>query len=352
MVIRMIRVHRHAAVLLAVTGAPIGCGARAPQTTATYVRAQATPEDPPTSAPAPVLGPAPEPGPPSSQLRPMPGHTLPSSKLAPGASKPALLSPQQVVADANRKASQAPASSDTFNAIVQYSYETGSLYQVFAAPMRITDISLEPGEKILGQPASGDVVRWLLALGKSMDHGTEQWHVYLKPTRPELETNLAINTDRRSYMLELHSYADTYMAAVVWRYPEDELARWQTQASELAAEQKSTAPVVGIDALNFNYSIQVIQGHPAWTPLQAFDDGRRTFVRFPPAMLVREAPALFVLRDKETQLVNYRVKGDTYVIDRLVDSAELRVGQQDQEIVRVVRGTDAARPSTHEGAGL
>jgi len=218
--------------------------------------------------------------------------------------------------------------------------------------MRITDIALEPGEKILGQPASGDVIRWLLALGKSMDHGVEQWHVYLKPTRPELETNLAINTDRRSYMLELHSYADTYMAAVVWRYPEDELARWQTQASELAAEQKSSAPVVGIDALNFNYSIQVIQGHPAWTPLQAFDDGRRTFVRFPPAMLVREAPALFVLRDKETQLVNYRVKGDTYVIDRLVDSAELRVGQRDQEIVRIVRGPDAARPTTHGGAGL
>jgi type IV secretion system protein VirB9 len=69
-------------------------------------------------------------------------------------------------------------------------------------------------------------------------------------------------------------------------------------------------------------------------------------------MLVREAPALFVLRDKETQLVNYRVKGDTYVIDRLVDSAELRVGQRDQEIVRIERGPDAARPNTHAGAGL
>jgi type IV secretion system protein VirB9 len=346
----MIRVHRHAVVLLAVTGAPIGCGARAPETAATYVRAEAAAD--PSPIPTPPVAPAPEPIAPSSQLRPMPGHTPPPAKSAAGTPKAVSLSPQQVVADANHKASQAPASTDTFNAIVQYSYEAGSLYQVFAAPMRITDIALEPGEKILGQPASGDVVRWLLALGKSMDHGVEQWHVYLKPTRPELETNLAINTDRRSYMLELHSYADTYMAAVVWRYPEDELARWQTQASELAAEQKSTAPVVGIDALHFNYSIQVIQGHPAWTPLQAFDDGRRTFVRFPPAMLVREAPALFVLRDKETQLVNYRVKGDTYVIDRLVDSAELRVGQQDQEIVRVVRGTDAARPSTHEGAGL
>jgi type IV secretion system protein VirB9 len=56
-------------------------------------------------------------------------------------------------------------------------------------------------------------------------------------------------------------------------------------------------------------------------------------------MTVREAPALFVLRDKETQLVNYRVKGDTYVIDRLIDAAELRVGQQEQEIVRILRGS-------------
>ena len=250
--------------------------------------------------------------------------------------------------DANRKAAQAPDPRDYFNAIVQYSYETGTPYQVFAAPMRITDIALEPGEKILGEPASGDVVRWLLALGKSMQGGVEQWHVYLKPTRPDLETNLAINTDRRSYMLELHSYADTYMAAIAWRYPEDELARLQEQASETASLQKSASPVVGIDALNFNYAIQVVKGKPAWTPVQVFDDGRRTFVRFPSAMVLREAPALFILRDSQTQLVNYRVKSDTYVIDRLIDAAELRVGQKDQEIVRIARtGGGPARP----GAG-
>ncbi|HEY4014808.1 MAG TPA: TrbG/VirB9 family P-type conjugative transfer protein, partial [Polyangiaceae bacterium] len=90
---------------------------------------------------------------------------------SPGGSEASRLSPQQVVLDANRKAAQAPDKSDTFNAIVQYAYELGTLYQVFAAPMRITDIALEPGEKILGQPASGDVVRWLLALGKSMSNG-------------------------------------------------------------------------------------------------------------------------------------------------------------------------------------
>jgi P-type conjugative transfer protein TrbG len=316
------------AILLAALAA--SCASRAQVAGGTYLRAQPAPEPPPSPPPAtfqPLEPSAPIP----EQKRAMPAaRGAIAKRIAPAA--------QQVVSDANKKASQAPDPSSYFNAIVNYSYEPGTLYQVFAAPMRITDIALEPGERILGQPASGDVVRWLLAIGKSMDRGIEQSHVYLKPTRPDLETNLAINTDRRSYMLELHSYADTYMAAVVWRYPEDELARVGAQASELAAAEKSSAPVVSLDQLNFNYAIQVVKGTPAWTPLQSFDDGRKTFIRFPPAMLVREAPALFVLRDSQTQLVNYRVKGDTYVIDRLIDSAELRVGQQDQEIVRIVRG--------------
>jgi len=55
-------------------------------------------------------------------------------------------------------------------------------------------------------------------------------------------------------------------------------------------------------------------------------------------MLTREAPALFVLSStNETQLVNYRVKNDYYIVDRLADRIELRIGQKDQEIVRITR---------------
>ena len=311
---------------------------------AVYVQAEATPD----SAPPPVVRPT-QPAAaiaPTTPLRPLPERAAAGSAASAGRPKS---SPRQAAADANLRAAQAPDRSDYFNAIVQYAYEPGTLYQVYAEPMRITDIALQPGEKILGQPASGDVVRWLLALGKSMDHGVEQWHVYLKPTRPDLETNLAINTDRRSYLMELHSFADTYMAAIVWHYPEDEVARLQEQASELAGQEKNAAPVASIDSLNFAYTIEVVRGHPAWTPLQAFDDGRRTFIRFPAAMVLREAPALFVLRDSQTELVNYRVKNDTYVLDRLIDAAELRVGQQDQEIVRIARGETQARTAPSGG---
>ncbi|HXX70126.1 MAG TPA: P-type conjugative transfer protein TrbG [Polyangiaceae bacterium] len=328
---------RHAlrALIIVVGAAHAACAhdVRPIAAASAYVRAQ----------PAPEVAPPELRGDDDAAAEPAPGQLKLMPPRSAGAMAGRIVSPQQLVMDANRKASQAPDSRDYFNAIVQYAFEPGTLYQVFAAPTRITDLVLQPGEKILGQPASGDVVRWILALGRSLDRGVEQWHVYLKPTRPELQTNLAINTDRRTYLLELHSYPDTYMAAVMWHYPQDEMARLQAQAADATRQERTSASLVSLDALNFGYSIQAIRGSPAWTPLQVFDDGRRTFIRFPSAMRVREAPALFVLRDDQTQLVNYRMKGDFYVVDRLVDSVELRVGQQDQEIVRVDRTAPSRR---------
>ncbi len=308
-----------------------GCAASRPPPSA-FVRAQPVSDTAPTSPAAPP--PASAAATSASDARPVP---IPRPRASWGALAQVAANVESIVSEANKAATQGPARETYFNAITQYSFEPGTLYQVYAAPMRITDIALEPGEKVIGQPAAGDVVRWVLAIGKSVAGGLEQSHVYLKPTRADLETNLAINTDRRSYMLELRSYPDTYMAAVQWRYPQEEMARLAEQTAESAAERANTAPVVSLDALNFNYVIQVEKGEPGWVPVQVFDDGRRTFIRFPVAMLVREAPALFVLRNKETQLVNYRVKNDFYVVDRLVDQAELRVGQQDQEIVRITR---------------
>jgi type IV secretion system protein TrbG len=332
------------ACLSALVASIAACASSTPRPPANaYVRAQPVADSapPPSAASSRAAPPAAPPSVPSWQMKPMP--PAPSVRSTWGLLAQAAANTQQIVSEANREASQGPAPGAYFNAIAQYVYEPGTLYEVYAAPMRITDIALEPGERVLGQPAAGDVVRWVLAIGKSMVGGVEQAHVYLKPTRADLETNLAINTDRRSYLLELHSYADTYMAAVEWRYPQEEIARLGAQEAEAAADVHNAAPVVALDALNFNYAVKVEKGEPTWTPVQVFDDGRRTFIRFPPAMLVREAPALFVLRNKETQLVNYRVKNDFYVVDRLIDSAELRVGQQDQEIVRITRAPAGRR---------
>jgi type IV secretory pathway VirB9-like protein len=39
----------------------------------------------------------------------------------------------------------------------------------------------------------------------------------------------------------------------------------------------------------------------------------------------------------EAGLVNYRVRGQYYVVDRLFRAAELRIGERRQEIVRITR---------------
>jgi type IV secretion system protein VirB9 len=44
-----------------------------------------------------------------------------------------------------------------------------------------------------------------------------------------------------------------------------------------------------------------------------------------------------VARKGEAQLVNYRLRGRYYVVDRLFDAAELRLGTKHQDIVRIDR---------------
>lgn len=246
--------------------------------------------------------------------------------------------PIDLVANANRTAAQGPDAAVFFNAIQEYAYSPGMLYQIYSAPLHTTDIALQPGERHVGQVAMGDPVRWALGWTKSAERGVEQEHVVLKPTVPGLHTNLTIHTNRRSYLLEIHSFKnDTYMAAVKWRYPQDEVAKLVSETNEQFEQSKASAPITNPTDLNFHYALEILEGDPRWLPTQVFDDGRKTYIRFPPNLSAREVPVLFVARNNEVQLVNYYPRGDFYVADRVFNVAELRVGQQQQEVVRIER---------------
>ena len=72
-----------------------------------------------------------------------------------------------------------------------------------------------------------------------------------------------------------------------------------------------------------------------------FDDGAKVYIQFPSGLAQSEAPPLFVIGpDAKPALVNYRVRGTTYIVDRLFAAAELRLGTAPQRVVRIVR-TDA-----------
>ncbi len=95
------------------------------------------------------------------------------------------------------------------------------------------------------------------------------------------------------------------------------------------------------DNLNFRYRIT---GKAPFMPARVFDDGAKVYIQFPGSLPQGEAPPLFVQGSKgEPALVNYRVKGNTYIVDRLFAVAELRLGADPQQIVHIIR-TDAVQP--------
>ena len=270
----------------------------------------------------------PKPLPLPGQLKPLPG-----SKSAP----PELADPHARVDQANGAARVQPTRAGYINAIQVYPWSDGALYQVYAAPGQITDVALEPGEQLVGSGpvAAGDTVRWIIGDTESGAGAAKRIHILVKPTRPDLTTNLVIDTDRRTYHLELRSDEKTYMAAVSWIYPQDQLIalRQQNAAADAAAP---VATGVDISALNFRYRVE--GDSPAWRPKRAFDDGRQVFIEFPSGIAQGEMPPLWVIgAEGDGQLVNYRVRGNYMIVDRLFAAAELKLGAKHQEIVRIVR---------------
>ncbi len=72
--------------------------------------------------------------------------------------------------------------------------------------------------------------------------------------------------------------------------------------------------------------------------LRAFDDGRKVYIQMPSGTSQGEAPPLFVAgADGRPNLVNYRVRGSYYIVDRMFGAAELRLGEDPQRIVRIIR---------------
>ena len=246
--------------------------------------------------------------------------------------------PKDRVAGANRDARIEPAKDGYINAIQVYPYTIGALYQVYAAVNQVTDIALEAGEKLVSVSA-GDTVRWVVGDTTSGEGGTAQVHILVKPIGAELETNLVITTDRRTYHLEFRSTDKTYMASVSWTYPASALLALKADRAKAEAAQTVVADTgVNLDQLRFRYTIE---GDAPWKPRQVFDDGVKVYIQFPQGLAQGEAPPLFVIGpDGKPALVNYRVRGTTYIVNRLFAAAELRLGTARQRVVRIVR-TDA-----------
>ena len=228
---------------------------------------------------------------------------------------------------------------------VLYTYGAG-LPTVVCAPLRVCVLELQAGEKLVGEPHIGDSVRWIISPATSGKDDFAIPMIVIKPKAPGLDTDLLVTTDRRAYYVRLISKPEEYLARVAFAYPDDEDAKWkaylareQEQRRRQEFEASQIAPVESLENLNFNYTIQ--GGDSNMRPVRVVDDGKKTYIQMPPEAAHRELPMLAVLGpDGKADLVNYRVKADMYIVDRIFDRGALilGVGKKAQR-AEIIRGT-------------
>nr|CUV27738.1 Conjugal transfer protein TrbG/VirB9/CagX [Ralstonia solanacearum] len=330
-----LRIYVFLSLLVATSVTLSGCATQGkPPPTITLdemVQAQPSPEPP---KPVEVVT-VPQPLPLPEQLKSLPVHADEKSTPEPADEK-------LRVSRANQEARIAPTREGYVNAIQVWPFTDGALYQVYASPGRVTVVSLQPGEELV-TVAAGDTVRWIVGDTSSGTGADLRVSVLVKPTRSGLKTNLVVTTNRRTYLIELTSTEKAWMASVSWDYPKDRMLalQRQSQAAQVAAPVDAG---LSLEKIRFRYAIS--GSNPSWKPLRAFDDGEKVYIQFPGGIAQGELPPLFVIGSQgDGQLVNYRFRSPYYIVDRLFGAAELRLGADKGDVVRIER-TDGVAGGT------
>lgn len=223
------------------------------------------------------------------------------------------------------------------NSAMLYDYDRDFVYELYCQPFRVSDITLQAGEKANEPPFVSDSERWMLGAGVSYEGGIPVQHFYVKPTEANLTASLIINTDLRVYHLILRSYRDVYMPIVRWRYHDKDMPQnYITPAGrgEQAGIGSVNSPQAQEDTyfypdprnLSFDYKITYgIFKKPRWLPTLAYDDGRKTYITFPELTLTMELPAVF---ENRADILNYRIYQNIMIIDKLIEKITIKIGDK------------------------
>jgi type IV secretion system protein VirB9 len=223
--------------------------------------------------------------------------------------------------------------------LVEFMYDADNSYLVLAKPKAVTHMQFAADE-LIQSVAAGDTANWEFTPTRNRKN------LFIKPRFDDQETSLTVLTDKRSYQFVLRSTGDgkKWYQRVSWVYSAELVLTVQGASQDdavaapapVAASSSAAAPhparsgeaAVEADKLRFGYEIT---GEAPFRPRVVFDDGRFTYFKMPAAL--QEMPALFaVVEGKDYSLVNFEVKGDYLVAQRLLPVAVLKLGREEVRV--------------------
>ncbi len=260
------------------------------------------------------------------------GMPPPIQLLSPSA--PLNAKEKQGIALAHRWASAPYMPHADADGVIRFPYGA-TLPTVVCAPLQVCDLALQPGE-VVHDITLGDKVRWKVLPGLSGSPAGQVTHLIIKPADAGLMSSMMVQTDRRTYAVKLVSARVQWMPLIAFSYPDDMQDQWSAYRTTVGLPAAGVGVgfgTSGINAGNLDFGFRLSGDAPGWRPLRVYSDGSKTYIQFPRPVAFGSAPALVGLSNDggwfsspSKMMVNYRILGDRYVVDRVLDRAELVSG--------------------------
>lgn len=213
-----------------------------------------------------------------------------------------------------------------------------SMPKLTCSPTRACDVEMQAEEKVF-DVVLGDKINWSWAPSRSIEKGKMVQHLIFQPKDNTVETNAIITTDRRTYHIKLYAPKEEgiYLNRVGFYYPDELVTSWRArdsyaQAARTEVKARDNALRVSEEpftpeAMDFDYKIE---GEGDFKPLRVFNNGKKVYLEMPKAVLATgEAPVLLLIDEEgKANVVNYRVRGNHYVVDKLFTTAQLVLANQ------------------------
>jgi type IV secretion system protein TrbG len=232
---------------------------------------------------------------------------------------------RQAVKGATTRALIRPNRGNMKRAVVIYPYQEGAVYEVWTKEHEPVDLVFSDPEEVTDVNKSDDW--WDVQIKVVGEPPNRQYHVVITPKGPDLESTMQVFTSLAVYYLKVTSSNPTAMVAVRWKHP---------------AYAKPLPKLLNPGLYYTDYDVEVVEGYPEWVPEAIWDTGLdgHTLIKLPPRSKVQDIPALYVLTaDGKGHVTNWEKRGDWYVVPRLFTRAELRLGHEGAEVVRISRGS-------------
>lgn len=227
---------------------------------------------------------------------------------------------------------------------ITYPYSSDSKPIISCSMFHFCIVELEAGEK-LNSFGLGDTQDWQTNAFVTGEGKNASISIQAKPTKNDISTDLTISTNKRTYLVGLVAKPDASTTVLRFYYPEETMMDSVRQANQLqqggsdsqvvSSTSFSDGTQINLNNVNFNYKIK--GDTPPWRPLRVFDDGNKTYIEMPALASKFSLPVLYLARNKQMQMVNYRYEQPYFVVDGLFSRAWLVSGKgSDQERVEIL----------------